>query len=93
MRSVINNNPNSSSGWIAAARVEELDGKIQEARKIMATACEKFLDNEDIWLEASRLSPPEKTKAVLAKAVSLMPKSKKLWLAASRKETDPKIKS
>lgn len=29
LKSVITNNPNSSSGWIAAARVEELDGKIQ----------------------------------------------------------------
>lgn len=29
LKSVITNNPNSSSGWIAAARVEELDGKVQ----------------------------------------------------------------
>jgi pre-mRNA-processing factor 6 len=28
LNSVINTNPNSASGWIAAARVEELDGKI-----------------------------------------------------------------
>lgn len=46
----------------------------------MAQACQHFLDNEDIWLEAARLSPPEKTKALLAKAVSQMPKSKKIWL-------------
>jgi hypothetical protein len=29
LKSVITSNPNSASGWIAAARVEELDGKIQ----------------------------------------------------------------
>jgi pre-mRNA-processing factor 6 len=28
LKSVITSNPNSASGWIAAARVEELDGKI-----------------------------------------------------------------
>ena len=28
LKSVITNNPGSASGWIAAARVEELDGKI-----------------------------------------------------------------
>lgn len=28
LKSVITNNPDSSAGWIAAARVEELDGKI-----------------------------------------------------------------
>ena len=36
LKSVITNNPNSSAGWIAAARVEELDGKIQAARNILA---------------------------------------------------------
>ena len=36
LKSVITNNPNSASGWIAAARVEELDGKLQQARNIMA---------------------------------------------------------
>ena len=43
-------------------------------------------------MEAARLSPPDKTKALLSKAVSLMPKSKKLWLQASRKEQDNDIK-
>lgn len=70
LKSVITNNPNSSSGWIAAARVEELDGKIQQARNIIAQACQHFLDNEDIYLEAARLSPPEKTKALLTKAIT-----------------------
>ena len=56
LKSVIISNPKSASGWIAAARVEELDGKIQEARNIMTKACASFQDNEDIWLEAARLS-------------------------------------
>lgn len=42
LKSVILSNPKSSSGWIAAARVEELDGKIQEARNILAKACQNF---------------------------------------------------
>jgi len=36
-----------------------LDGKIQEARNILQKACQNFLDNEDIWLEAARLEKPE----------------------------------
>lgn len=28
LKSVITSNPNSSAGWIAAARIEEIDGKI-----------------------------------------------------------------
>lgn len=59
LKSVVQSNPKSSSGWIAAARVEELDGKVQEARNILERACSQFYDNEDIWLEAARLSPPE----------------------------------
>lgn len=35
MKSVINSNPNSAEGWIAAARIEELDGKVQNARNIL----------------------------------------------------------
>lgn len=36
LKSVVLSNPKNSSGWIAAARVEELDGKVQEARNIIA---------------------------------------------------------
>lgn len=69
LKSVILSNPKSASGWIAAARVEELDGKVQEARNIMERACHNFYDNEDIWLEAARLSPADHEKAILAKAI------------------------
>jgi pre-mRNA-processing factor 6 len=79
-KSVIASNPESASGWVAAARIEELDGKVQEARNIIARACDKFYDNEDIWLEATRLSPPEKQKYILAKALKQMPMSRKLWI-------------
>ena len=36
LRSVIASNPKSASGWIAAARVEERDGKFDQARNIIA---------------------------------------------------------
>jgi pre-mRNA-processing factor 6 len=35
LKAVIKANPDSTSGWIAVARVEELDGKIQEARNVL----------------------------------------------------------
>ena len=55
LKSVINTNPKEVPGWIAAARLEELDGKIQQARNTIAQATEHILDNESIWLEAARL--------------------------------------
>jgi pre-mRNA-processing factor 6 len=80
MKSAINSNPNSSPSWIAAARIEEFDGKLEAARNLIAQGLEKCPDNEDIWLEAARLEKPEKQKAVLAKAISSIPSSVKLWL-------------
>ena len=35
LKSVIKSKPESTSGWIALARIEELDGKIKEARNIL----------------------------------------------------------
>jgi hypothetical protein len=38
-KSIMRDNPDKVSGYIGAARVEELDGKIDQARFIMAKAC------------------------------------------------------
>ncbi|GFE54146.1 U5 snRNP-associated protein subunit [Babesia ovis] len=86
LKSVIATNPTHSPGWIAAARVEELAGKISSAREIIAQACEKCGDREDVWLEAARLEKPEYAKAVLAKAVRMVPQSVKIWVEAARRE-------
>ena len=79
LKAIITSNPKNTNGWIAAAKVEELDGKLQEARNILTQACQNFLDSEDVWLEAARLTPPDKVKSLLARAVQNMPTSRKLW--------------
>ena len=93
LKAIITSNPKSTSGWIAAARVEELDGKVQEARNILAQACQNFLDSEDVWLEAARLTPHDKVKAFLAKAVQNMPRSKRLWQQAALKEENLQLRA
>eukprot|EP00434_Breviolum_minutum_P003066 symbB.v1.2.002698.t1/scaffold133.1/size307370/16 len=55
-------------GWIAAARLEEVAGKVQSARQLIAQGCKHCPNNEDVWLEAARLEKPANAKAVLAKA-------------------------
>ena len=92
LKSVIETNPKHAPGWIAAARLEELDGKLNAARTILAQGLEHCPDSEDIWLEAARLEPLDKAKAVLAKAVTTVPHSPKIWLAAANKETDKATK-
>jgi hypothetical protein len=54
----------------------------QIARELITKGCEQCPTNEDVWLEASRLQPPDLAKAVLARGVAHIPDSVKLvgWL-------------
>jgi len=92
LKSVINSNSKHVPGWIAAARVEELDGKLNEARNIIAQAAQNIFDSEDIWLEAARLHPPEQSKLILSKAISHITNSEKLWTAAAKRENEKERK-
>lgn len=60
MKSAIQANPTSASSWIAAARIEEYDGKLDQARGLIVKGLDSCGDNEDIWMEAARLEKPEK---------------------------------
>ena len=76
MKSARKNNPDSSLGWISGARIEQLDGQLASARKLIAEACDKFPNDPDVWIEAAHLCPPNESKSILQKAVQNMPKSK-----------------
>ncbi|CAL1406605.1 unnamed protein product [Linum trigynum] len=88
LKSVTQTNRKHPPGWIAAARLEEVAGKIQVARQLMQKGCEECPKNEDVWLEACRLASPDEAKAVIAKGVKSIPNSVKLWLQASKLEHD-----
>ena len=47
--------PHPLAGWIAAARLEEVTGHMQAARNIITKGTEVCANNEDLWLEATRL--------------------------------------
>lgn len=93
LKSVINTNPKNPAGWIAAARIEELDGKLLTARNVLSQGLQNCPESEDLWLEAIRLETPEKSKALLGKAVASLPKSVKLWLEAANKENEKPAKA
>jgi pre-mRNA-processing factor 6 len=92
LKSVITTNPKHAPGWIAAARLEEIDGKMGPARSIIARGCEECPKNEDVWLEAARLNTPDNAKIILANAVREIPQAVKIWLHAADLETEPKVK-
>jgi len=56
MNSVIQTNPNHAPGWIAAARMQEVAGKLGKARYLIAKGCKHCPTNEDVWIEAARLN-------------------------------------
>ncbi|TXG55194.1 hypothetical protein EZV62_020450 [Acer yangbiense] len=93
LKSVIQTNPKHPPGWIAAARLEELAGKITAARQLMRRGCEECPKNEDVWIEACRLASPDEAKAVIATGVKMIPNSVKLWLQAAKLEHDVVNKS
>ncbi|RHY32508.1 hypothetical protein DYB32_002503 [Aphanomyces invadans] len=86
LRSVTMTNPKHAPGWIAAARLEEVAGKLVQARKVIAEGCESCPTNEDVWLEAARLQTPENARTILANAVRHVPTSVKVWLQAAKLE-------
>ena len=92
LKSVTTTNPKHAPGWIAAARLEEMAGKLGEARRIVQRGCEACPKSEDVWLEAARLASPNDAKIILAKAVKELPQSVKAWLRAADLEKDPVLK-
>ncbi|PWN92058.1 hypothetical protein FA10DRAFT_265864 [Acaromyces ingoldii] len=90
--SVIKTNPKHAPGWIAAARLEEVAGKMAVARKVIAQGCEQCPKSDDVWLESARLNTLDNAKVILAQAVQHISQSVKIWLKAAELETDPNSK-
>ena len=88
LKSVTSTNPGHGPGWIAAARLEEVAGKLVAARQVIRDGCRACPASEDVWLEAARLQTPENAKAVLAEAVKKIPQSVKIWIHAASLETN-----
>ncbi|KAI9281199.1 PRP1 splicing factor, N-terminal-domain-containing protein [Sporodiniella umbellata] len=92
LHSVITTNPRHAPGWIAAARLEEVAGRIVQARNTIAKGCEQCPKSEDVWLESARLNNLENSKIILGDAVRNLPQSVKIWLKAVSLETENKAK-
>ncbi|KAK6142593.1 hypothetical protein DH2020_022941 [Rehmannia glutinosa] len=89
LKSVTQTNPKHPHGWIAAARLEEVAGKLQAAQQLIKKGCEECPKSEDVWLEACRLASHVDAKAVIARGVKAIP----LWMQAAKLEQDDVNKS
>ncbi|PKI84606.1 U4/U6 x U5 tri-snRNP complex subunit Prp1 [Malassezia vespertilionis] len=90
--SVIKTNPKHAPGWIAAARLEEVAGKMAIARKVIAQGCDQCPKSEDVWLESARLNTTENAKVILAQAIQYLSQSVNIWLRAQELENDTNSK-
>ncbi|KAI0472885.1 pre-mRNA splicing factor [Xylariaceae sp. FL0804] len=92
LESVIKTNPNNGPGWIAAARLEELAGKIVAARNVISRGCDHCPKSEDVWLENIRLNDQRNAKIIAAKAIQKNNRSVRLWVEAMKLEDDARSK-
>ncbi|KAJ2548858.1 U4/U6 x U5 tri-snRNP complex subunit Prp1 [Coemansia sp. RSA 1933] len=85
LRSVTKTNPKHAPGWIAAARLEEIGGKMAKARAVVAEGCDNCPQSEDVWLEAARLSESRipDARVILSSAARNLPRSVRIWQAAA----------
>jgi pre-mRNA-processing factor 6 len=84
LTSAIQTNVTNGPAYVALARLEEVAGKINQARKIISRGCELCPKSQVCWEEAIRLWKENlhNAKIVAANGIKLNPKSIKLWQAA-----------
>ena len=92
LESVIKTNPKHPPGWIAAARLEELAGRIVAARSVIARGCECCPKSEDAWLENIRLNEGHNAKIIAANAIKNNDRSVRLWLEAMKLEQETRAR-
>ncbi|KAI9820440.1 MAG: hypothetical protein M1832_003773 [Thelocarpon impressellum] len=92
LESVIKTNPKHAPGWIAAARLEEIAGKIVAARSVIARGCEYCPKSEDAWLENIRINDNHNAKIIAANAIKNNDRSVRLWIEAMKLEHDARAK-
>ncbi|CBY20302.1 unnamed protein product [Oikopleura dioica] len=92
LKSVRETNPKQPQAWIGSARLEEVVGRLAEARVLIMQGTDKCPKSEDVWLEASRLAPADQAKKIFAAAVAEIPNSVRIWCAAANLEKEKKAK-
>ena len=86
LANMVRSNPNHGPSWVALAKVEEMSGKLADARAAISEGCEKCPHSSEVWEEAIRLSVPKNAKAIVSKAVGHNPESVALWIQAAELE-------
>lgn len=89
LRSLVESNPSSVSGWLSLVRLHEGAGAKEEARAEIKRALAANPRSEDLWVEASRLEPTFNTRIImLRRGLKALPHSPRLWLRLADATSD-----
>lgn len=91
MRGIVQGNPGNPAGWIAAARLEEVSGRVKSARALLLSArTGPCRESEDVWLESLRLwsGNVEEFRKLAEEGLKVLPKRPLLWLRIANLEPD-----
>lgn len=91
LESAVKTNVHNGPGYVALARLEEVAGKINTARKVIQKGCEMCPKSIVVWEEAIRLNRENlhNAKVIAASGIKLNPKAIRLWIAAIELEQTP----
>mmetsp|Transcript_33437 Transcript_33437/g.58592 ORF Transcript_33437/g.58592 Transcript_33437/m.58592 type:complete len:699 (-) Transcript_33437:543-2639(-) len=92
LASLLKSNPQHSSAWLTAARLEEKDGQIAKARELLSEGCKNCPEAVDLWIEQARLQPGLAGKNLLTQAALANPNSVKVWMALASRSEDTTAK-
>lgn len=79
-KSIRESDPKNDKGWLASARLEELNGRLEEARKLLRQGLLSSSKSEDLWTELIRLSDLRDKESVINKALNSISKSVAIWM-------------
>lgn len=74
--------------YLMYIELEERAGKLSNARSLAMKACEECPSRVELWCEAVRLHPIDKSKQIMINALRAQPKSLILWLKAAELESE-----
>ena len=80
--------PQNVKPWLASAKLEEINGKLQEARNLLEEGISKNMFSSELWLEYIRLAPQANKTQLYNRALQSLKDSVEIWKDYVAKQTN-----
>lgn len=78
-KSARESDPSNDKPWLSSARLEQINGKIQEARNLLEQGLSHNIYSEDLWFELLKLAPKSEKGHLFNKAIKHLKTSTRIW--------------